>query len=214
MERDLNGTGLKTGHYTGGGNGAVIGEADLDRDVEASVVVRVNVEGDCGGECGGRVQEEIDLSKVLERKRTCWPRGVRVLGDRNVFDPLAVEGGWAEIGDGVAGGESAGDGKGREEPGRLGEKIVEGDGVRDAVWAGPIARWWCGCGVLNFGGRAGRKTEVGTSGSGGKSFERGGAELVVGSGDAANGAGQRDIGNVRVADERGEGNLKSYGAGG
>src|SRR5579863_1960070 len=82
----------------------------------------------------------------------------------------------------------------------------------DAIGAGPATSGRGGRKILDFGGRAGGKRKIDASGAAGKGLESGGAGFVVRTDDAANGAGECDIGHGHVANESGESGLKSYGA--
>src|SRR6266478_1139913 len=98
---------------------------------------------------------------MLERNSVSGKRIGRILRDGNVFDLLAIAGSGAEVSDCIRGGEPARDGERREEPSRLSQKIVEGDGMSNPVRAGPLPARRRGRKVLDFGGRAGRKREIG-----------------------------------------------------
>src|SRR6266567_2277177 len=118
----------------------------------------------------------------------------RRLGNGDVLDGLAVMPFLADIHDDIlARGQESTNSKGREKPGRTCEKVVSSNGMKEAISAGPRAGWRSGSSVEDFTACTGRQAEVHTAGIAGDRFERSGASLVVGAGDAAGGAGESDI---------------------
>src|SRR6266403_1859709 len=126
----------------------------------------------------------------------------RSLRNGNVLDGLAVVRFVADIGCEVTGSrESAPKGKGREEPSRFGEQVVEGDRVRHAVRSRP-GSYGRGRGeVTNFAALARGEAKVGTACSGSERFEHGCAGVIFGTSNASSGAGECDIGEWGLASQ-------------
>ena len=115
---------------------AVVSEADFDRQVEQFIVIWMDGEGDSGGQKRGCIEEKIDPRELFKGRQAGWIREGHGLINGDTFDGLAIVGFVSDIGGSKAGiRDTARDGEGGEEPGRLGQKIVEGHSVGDTIRA-------------------------------------------------------------------------------
>src|SRR5712664_1966973 len=86
--------------------------------------------------------------------------------------------------------------------------MVIGDWMGDAVRTGPRADWSTAGNVAKFAAGAGGETKIDAGAGSSEGFNDDGAGFIVGTSDAAGGAGESDVGERRVALQGCEGLLQ------
>jgi len=186
----------------------VVGEANFNRNVEKGVIVRVDVESEGDGEVGVGIEEDVGLAEMLHQGGAITGERGELLRRDDMDDGLAVVSFRADIGDdGVWGGEQAGQGKSGEPAGVV-EEIVVGNGVPDGVRTGPRTDRRGAGGVAEFAADAGGENKIDAGASSSESFDCAGAGFVVGTSDAAGGAGEGYIRDGPAAGKSTKGTLK------